>query len=357
VFIKNSFDNTIILQSHNLKSPTKILIIQTAFLGDVVLTTPLIRETKRLFPNAQLDVLVIPQTKGVLQNNPHINSLIIFNKRQNRLFSFFLTIYKLRRTRYDLCLLPHRSGTSARIAAYANIPRRIGFDGRRPARFYTDRVFFDRSKNQINRLLDLLRFLKPINYKAHTEIFLSPELEETAVDHLQPLKEYPIKMAIAPGSVWNTKRWPEPYFAELIKKLVKHEVGIVLIGSQAEKELCDRIAQTTGQANILNLAGQTGLLQVAAIIQKCDLLICNDSGSLHIANAVQTDVFAFFGPTVQRFGFAPFRPNDKVFEIDLDCRPCASHGGKKCPQGHFRCMLDVKPEVVYSQVCDKFGLT
>ncbi len=339
-----------------MNSPSKILIIQTAFLGDVVLTTPLIRETKRLFPTAELDVLVIPQTKGVLENNPHIRSLITFNKRKARFISFFKTIFTARRNKYDLCFLPHRSGTSARIAKYASIPRRIGFAGRRPARLYTDRVFFDRRKNQINRLLDLLRYLKQDDYDAQSEIFLSSGMKEKAKKHLEPLEKYPLKIAVAPGSVWNTKRWPQSYFAELIKKLVKHDIGTILIGSRDEKKLCDSIAQTTGRANVLNLAGKTGLLQVAAIIQKCDLLLCNDSGSLHLANAVQTDVFAFFGPTVQRFGFAPFRPQDKVFEIDLECRPCASHGGKKCPQGHFRCMLDIKPDFVYQQVCKKYAI-
>lgn len=335
--------------------PKKILIIQTAFLGDVVLTTPLIREAKTIFPDAELDVLVIPQTRGVLQDNPHIRSLLIFDKRGARIRSFLKTILNLRRNNYDLCLLPHRSATSARLAFYAKIPRRIGFDGRRPARFYTDRVFFDRRKNQINRLLDLLRFLKDEKYDPQTELFLSPILQDAADRFLAPVEQYPIKIAIAPGSVWATKRWPELYYQDLIHKLAAHNLGLVLIGSQPEHDLCQRVAPSN-QPNILNVAGNTNLLQAAAVIQKCDLLICNDSGSLHLANAVQTDVFAFFGPTVQRFGFAPFRPQDKVFEIELDCRPCASHGGKKCPQGHFRCMLDVKPDVVYKEVCDKFDL-
>ncbi len=331
-----------------------ILIIQTAFIGDVVLTTPLIREVKKNFPDAALDVLVIPQTQGILFSNPHIRSLILFNKRGARISSFISTIRLLRRYRYDLCLLPHRSATSARLAKYANIPRRIGFDGRRPARFYTDRVYFDRQKNQINRLLDLLRFLNPADYDSQTELFLSREVKNKALNHLAPLRGYTIKIAIAPGSVWTTKRWPESYFAELLESLAAHNIGLVLIGSEAEKELCNRVAPPL--PHVINVAGKTNLLEAAAIIQECDLLIGNDSGSLHLANAVQTDVFAFFGPTVQRFGFAPFRPRDKVFEIELDCRPCASHGGKKCPQGHFRCMLDITPKVVYQQVCNHFGI-
>jgi heptosyltransferase-2 len=119
--------------------------------------------------------------------------------------------------------------------------------------------------------------------------------------------------------------------------------------------LCDRIEQKLN-TNLVNLAGKTSLLEAAAIIKECDLMVCNDSGTMHIANAVQTDVFAFFGPTVERFGFAPFRPQDKIFQIDLECRPCTSHGGKKCPLGHFHCMLRIDPDVVFRQICKKFGI-
>jgi len=106
----------------------------------------------------------------------------------------------------------------------------------------------------------------------------------------------------------------------------------------------------------INLAGDLTLLESAALISKVDLVVSNDSAPLHIANAVKTDVFTIFGPTVKEFGFYPYRKNDKIFEVDLECRPCGKHGGKECPLGHFKCMLEVKPEIIWKEIKNKFEL-
>ena len=339
----------------SLPEQNKILIIQTAFIGDAILTTPLIRYVKGCFPHARLDVLVIPQTKSVLENNPHIHTLFTFDKRGDKKKAFRETVSKLRAESYDLCFSPHRSLTSARLAAKAQIPYRIGFGGQIPSLFYHKRVPFDRKKSQINRYLDLLRIFKDEEYDIQTELFFTDQEIDFAHSVFQsfPLSK---KIAIAPGSVWLTKRWPEERFTELVEILGRQDVALVFIGSADERALCERIGQQTKTGNIFNLAGKTTLLQAAAVIQSCDLLICNDSGAMHMANAVGTDVFVFFGPTVQRFGFAPFRPQDIVFEVDEDCRPCSSHGGKKCPQKHFRCMRSITVENVYEHVVKRLDL-
>ncbi|MBN1558832.1 lipopolysaccharide heptosyltransferase II [candidate division KSB1 bacterium] len=338
-----------------LIEPRKILIIQTAFIGDVVLTTPLIREVKNLFPLASLDVLVIPQTQNVLQNNPHLHSLITFDKRGDKKRAFRDIARQLAERRYDLCLIPHRSFTSALLAVSAKIPLRIGFAGRIPSLLYHIRVPFDVQKNQINRYLDLLRVIKDKEYDFQTELYPSPHDIDCARTQCARL-DAKHKIAVAPGSVWPTKRWPEQRFTALVQKLVQHDIGIVLIGSRQERDLCDAILQQAGSDKIINLAGQTRLLEAAAVIQCCDLLICNDSGAMHFANAVRTDVYAFFGPTVRRFGFAPFRAQDVVFEVELDCRPCSAHGGRKCPQKHFRCMLDISADTVYQHVAKRLNV-
>ncbi|MBN1465293.1 lipopolysaccharide heptosyltransferase II [candidate division KSB1 bacterium] len=335
--------------------PRKILIIQTAFIGDVVLTTPLIRHVSGLFPRARLDVLVIPQTQNVLENNPHIHSLITFDKRNDKRRAFRDTARRLSAEHYDLCFLPHRSFTSALLAVQARIPLRIGFAGRIPSLLYHIRVPFDPSKNQINRYLDLLRSVSDKEYDARTELFLSEKDIACARSHLKGLNAK-IVLAVAPGSVWPTKRWPQERFAALVHKLAQHPLGIVLIGSLQERNLCDAILQQAGTDRIINLAGQTTLLGAAAVIRGCDLLICNDSGAMHLANAVETDVVTFFGPTVQRFGFAPFRSQDVIFEVELKCRPCSAHGGRTCPQKHFRCMLDIPVKDVYKKVLEKLNI-
>lgn len=334
----------------------KILIVQTAFIGDVVLTTPLIRSIKGAFPNALLDVLVIPQTGNVLHNNPFIHTLLTFDKRGDKKRAFRKTLQCVRRNRYDLALLPHRSLTTAALVFLAKIPRRAGFSGRASSLFYTIRIPFDKTKNQIRRYLDLAGVLGGKDDDIRTEIYLTPEQEKKAMEILSPLHHYSIKLAFAPGSVWPTKQWPVDYYIKLITLLAAHDIGFVLIGSLEERSLCEQISNSVPGATIINTAGATGLLEAAAVIKRCSALLCNDNGAMHLANAVQTDVLAFFGPTVREFGFAPFRSNDIVFETNLDCRPCSAHGGKRCPKRHFRCMLDIEVQSVYGQLVQKCKL-
>lgn len=324
-----------------------ILIIQTAFIGDVILSTPLIRETRKLFPNANIDVLVIPQTAALLQNNPHIRHIFTFDKRQRsqKIKAFLQTLKKIRTHNYDVALIPHKSWTTAQLAFLGGIRRRVGFSERSASMLYTDRVFFDKRKRQIERYLDLLSVFSHRSSDIQTELFFNKQQIQQATDIKQRYATMP-KIAVAPGSVWPTKRWPEEKFVELLKRLDDSKTAFIFIGSPVERELCQQIMDRSDISIAENVASATGLLEAAAVIQGCDLLLCNDSGTMHMANAVKTDVVAFFGPTVERYGFAPFRSEDKVFQVDLSCRPCSLHGSTECPLGHFKCMLDIDVESV-----------
>jgi len=174
-----------------------------------------------------------------------------------------------------------------------------------------------------------------------------------AQEYLRDLKwpDKPI-VAIAPGSIWATKRWPEEHYTELSRLLEAQKCNLVFIGGPEERKLCSDIIKMAG-VNAINIAGKTSILGSAAVIEKCDLIICNDSGALHIANAMQTDVFTFFGPTVQDIGYFPFRENDKVFELNMDCRPCGSHGSNNCKLKHHNCMKNIKPGIVLTAVKNK----
>ncbi|HEX9974914.1 MAG TPA: glycosyltransferase family 9 protein, partial [bacterium] len=187
-------------------------------------------------------------------------------------------------------------------------------------------------------------------FEMQTEIFWTQKEEEK---RKQILEKFQTKnrniIGIAPGSIWNTKRWIKEYYLELVKLLEKNDFQIVLIGGKEDFELCNFIKNSSGASNV---AGALSILESAALIEKLDLLITNDSAPLHIANAVKTDVIAIFGPTVQELGFYPFRENDKVIEVDLDCRPCGSHGGNKCPLGHHNCMKFITAEMVFNEVND-----
>lgn len=333
-----------------------ILIIQTAFLGDVILTTPLIRATQELFPLADIDVLVIPETESVLANNPYIRHIYTFDKRSNKKAAFFSMIRHIRNHHYDLGITPHKSMTSAQLLWLGGVKRRIGFAGNAASLLYTDRIKFNPSKPQIGRNLDLLTIFTSRRFSSQTDIYFDKEIKAKAAIMLQPFQKYANRIAIAPGSVWATKRWPEGKYVELTARLKKHNVFLVFLGSADERELCQRIIDASHITQAINLAGKASLLEAAALTAACHLMICNDSGALHLANAVKTDVFAFFGPTVRSFGFAPSREYDRVFETEIDCRPCSTHGGNECPQKHFKCMHNISSERVYNAICEHLSL-
>jgi len=334
-------------------TPNRILIVQTAFIGDVIIITPLIRAVKELYPSAIVDVMVIPQTAGVLENNPNINEIILFDKRKNKIFSFIKTLLLLRKKRYDIAISPHSSMTTALLLYYAQIPKRIGYNRWGAAKYLTHKVPHPDVIHKTHKNLSLLSVLSDKMFSNQTELFPTELILRKADDLLHPLQENTQNLiAIAPGSVWFTKRWPTEYYKTLSKKLVENNFGVVLIGSKDEKEICNEVLP--GEDGI-NLAGKLSLLESAAVISKCDLIICNDSGALHIANAMKTDVFAFFGPTVQSIGYFPFRENDFVFEREMECRPCGSHGGKSCHLNHHDCMNKIYPEEVFKKIIEKFG--
>ncbi|MDD3534627.1 MAG: lipopolysaccharide heptosyltransferase II [Candidatus Cloacimonetes bacterium] len=327
----------------------RILIVQTAFLGDVILITPLIRATKSLYPEALIDALVIPAAAPLLQNNPHLNDILSFPKRQNPLFAFLKMRKELRNRRYDMVISPHSSARTHLLLYLAGIPLRVGFDRGSLPFLLNKKTPHPRGIHKINKNLSLLKLLSPQEFEMQTELFPSPQHYQKAEELLQPLKGKKL-LAMAPGSVWATKCWSQEYYARLAQLLIEQGFGIVLIGGKDDQDKCAYIANELPPDSAINLAGSCSLLESAAAINQCQAMICNDSGTLHLANAMQTKVFAFFGPTVQRIGYYPFREGDIVFEQDLDCRPCSSHGPQKCPLKHHNCMRQTLPEAAFKRI-------
>ncbi|MDZ7262192.1 MAG: lipopolysaccharide heptosyltransferase II [candidate division KSB1 bacterium] len=332
----------------------KILIIQTAFIGDVVLTTPLARATKQSFANSKVHFLVIPSTSNVLENNPYIDQLMVYDKRgKERGFRHILKLaWKLTRERYDLALLPHRSFRSALIAFLAHIPRRLGFDTSAAPFLLTQRIPYQRDLHEVERNLTLLKPFQVNPIHKQPEIY-PDEKDRQVVDHFfdhQGINQNYDLIALAPGSIWPTKRWPEERYAQLAQKLIEQSSStVILVGSKQDQTLCQWIAgQTKGP--IYNAAGEFTLRQSAELLRRCRLLVSNDSAPMHLAVAIGTRVVAIFGPTVPGFGFYPYGPGHVVIEKELACRPCGLHGGTRCPSGSFQCMKGISVEEVFQVI-------
>jgi heptosyltransferase II len=327
----------------------RILIVQTAFIGDVILITPLIKAVHKLYPTARIDALVVPAAAKLLQNNPHLHRVLTYPKRQSPLKAMQTMIRDLKAGQYDMAISPHSSGRTHLILYLAGIPIRVGFDRGTLPFLLTLKTPHPRGIHKIEKNLSLLKLLSDKQFSMQTELFPSAS-DFTVVDSLLKDMQGKRLIAMAPGSVWATKCWPVEYYLDLAKGLLRHGFALLLIGGKEDKPKCDAIATEIGTQQVLNLAGQTNLLESTAAISQCKAMICNDSGALHLANAMKVKVFAFFGPTVQRIGYYPFREGDRVFETDLECRPCSSHGPQKCPLKHHKCMRLITPAAVLDEI-------
>lgn len=338
--------------------PNKIVVVHTAFIGDVILALPVAQRLRASFPEAHITFVVVPAAANVLENHPAVNEVILYDKRRgDRGFTGVLRLAeRLRHGMFDIALVPHRSLRSAMIVWLSRIPRRIGFSTSALSRLFTDVVAYERSIHEIDRNLSLLRPLgitysgtesstlyASRNDKDVVEAFLSNQAANLRNQHDS-------LVGIAPGSVWNTKRWPSEYYIKLATMLMDDGFSIILIGGRDDLVLCSDIRNALG-GKAVNAAGMLTLLQSAELMQRCIVLVSNDSAPMHLAAGVRTPVVAIFGATAPQFGFSPRGVNDLVVEMHgLSCRPCAIHGGEKCPIKTFVCMKDLKPELVYTKV-------
>ena len=226
----------------------------------------------------------------------------------------------------------------------------IGFDRSEGRCLFKNLVRYDESIHEIDRNLSLLRPLG-IEPPVHVMPRVYPSVSDKRYidSFLEGLSVGKTKglVALAPGTVWNTKRWPKEKFAELCRQLSSYRYGSILIGGREDVALCGEIASLAKVEGVFNAAGRLSLLQSAELLRRCGLIIANDSAPVHLAMAVGTPVLVIFGATVPEFGFAPCGPRDVVVEtIGLPCRPCSIHGGKKCPIGTFDCMRFISSERV-----------
>ncbi len=341
-----------------------ILVIQTAFAGDVILTIPLLQALKREHPSALLDVVVVPRTAPLLANHPAVNRVIPYDKRGRdagvRGLRRMVTL--LRTGKYDLALIPHRSIRSAVLAAWARIPLRVGFTSSAGRFLLTSAFKADRSLHEVDRNLSLLKGIgvSPDSIPRRELPRLYPSAEDVGrVEEF--LRERGVGAnrrlaAVAPGTVWNTKRWPKERFAELCRALAEMQRTVVLIGGTEDSGLCEEIVRLAASPGVISAAGRLTLLQSAELIRRCEVLVSNDSAPMHLALAVGTPVTAIYGATIPGFGFAPFGPRDTVIEtVGLSCRPCSIHGGDRCPIGTFECMQRISAGDVVARLHDVLG--
>jgi len=323
----------------------------------MILTTPLLA---RLGTEGEVHVVATPANAGVLANHPAVTSVILYDKRalDRGLGGLRRVAAALRATGATTAYLAQGSWRTSALARLAGIEARIGFatsDGRW---FYTQRVPYDRDRHHAQRLWmlaspaggsDEVPVLRPALYPSAADVARVDELLEAAgVHHSERL------VALAPGSVWATKRWPS--YAALAADLVAQwsDARVVVLGATGDTALAAAIVAAVTQQGgrpALDTTGQLSLLGSAALLARCAVLVSNDSAPLHLASAMNTPTVALFGPTVPALGFGPLAERRQVIEESpLACRPCHAHGPIRCPLGHWRCMRDIAPSRVAAAV-------
>jgi len=318
-------------------------VIQTAWAGDVVLTTPLLGALIRQGP---VDVLVTPTGASILEGHPGIRQVHAWDKTRERGPAALVRLgRRLRSVGYDRAVLPHRSLRSALAARLAGIPERIGFGGRLPALLYSRRVPWPAHLHETERLLTLAPDQGDSPPHAAVDLPLTAAERDGARAWLAARGIPSPFVALAPGAAWATKQWPG--FGDLASGLTG---PLVVIGSAAERDLAGGIA-ARAPGRVHSAAGETSLRQALALIGEAAVLVTNDSAPMHLATATGTPVVALFGPTSPDLGFAPRGPRDRILGVPgLGCRPCSPHGPRRCPLGHHRCMRSLPVDEVLRTV-------
>jgi heptosyltransferase-2 len=314
---------------------SEAVVIQTAWLGDVILTTPLLAALAAV--HGPVDVVTTPAAAPLIATHPAVGAVLAWDKHAPGLgVAALSTMARHLRTRgYRFAYLPHRSTRSAVLARLAGIPRRVGFsDAPVTARWsYTERRLRT-GTHETERLLSLAG----TSAASRPTLGLTEADRRVAADALGAGGVTEPFVVLAPGSAQATKRWP--YFRALTERLSQHR-PVVVIGAAEDAGL---------GGPCLDLAGRLMIRVTAAVLARAELAITNDSAALHMAQAVGTPVLALFGPTAPSLGFGPRGPRDDVMGLDLPCRPCSTHGGAHCPLGHHRCMRDLTVDSVAARV-------
>ena len=323
------------------------LVIQTSFIGDVVLTTPLIA---RLAQDGDVDVVTTAVGATLLASHPAVSRLFVYDKRasDSGIRGFVRVARHIRGSRRAyLCQGSTRSGA---LAFAAGCAERVGFTTSEGRWTYTDRVVYRDDWHHARRLLSLGYPETAASADDPASPVIRPGLYPTAddvraVDELLGHRNRPV-VALAPGSAWQTKQWPG--YGELAA-LLADEYDIAIVGGPGDAAAADEIKRRVERERVVDAAGKLSLLASAELIRRSVALGTNDSSPQHLASAMGTPTVTIFGPTVPEFGFGPLAPGSRtVGNHSLDCRPCDRHGPQVCPLGHWRCMREITPEEVAS---------
>ena len=319
----------------------KILVIQTAFIGDVVLSTALLESLYEQYPLAAIDIMVRQGNETLFTKHPFINEVIVWNKKKRKYIHWLQLLFKIRKSKYDAIVNVQRFAATGLWTALSKAKFKIGFDKNPFSFLFTHAIKHLEIQNgmhEIDRNHQLIEVLGTI--------FLNkPKLYPTA-DDVEQVKKYQglPYLCIAPASVWYTKQYPIANWVAFLQA-IPFDGPIYILGGAGDRSIGDKIIDALGSnKQLINLAGALGFLASAALQHKALLNYVNDSAPMHFASAVNAPVVAIYCSTIPAFGYGPLSDQRFVVQTEenLACRPCGIHGKKKCPLEHFNCAHSIQ---------------
>jgi heptosyltransferase II len=319
----------------------KILVIQTASIGDVILATPVIEKLHAFYPDVKIDLLIKKGNEGLFAGHPFLNNLVIWDKGNHKKQDFLRILKEIRKTRYDAVINIQRFALTGILTAFSGAKICIGFSKNPFSIFFTKRTRHeiregiheaDRNLSLIEKLTDNSR-MKPKLY---------PSLNDYKQNSDYKTSSY---YTVSPGSLWPTKQYPKEKWIEFVSRIGK-ESQVFFLGSKADQKLCTDIILESGHKNSIDMAGNLTLLESAALMKGAKMNFTNDSAPMHLASSVNAPVTVIYCSTIPGFGFGPLSDQSHIVELKekLSCRPCGLHGRKSCPEKHFRCALDIRAD-------------
>ncbi|MBI9039405.1 MAG: glycosyltransferase family 9 protein [Bacteroidales bacterium] len=327
----------------------KILIIQTASIGDVILATPLIEKLYDIFDDVLIDFLLKKGNESLFSRHPKLNKVIVLDKNTKKIQNLFKTFELIRNTKYDYIINIQRFASSGLLTAFSGAKQTIGFKKNPFSIFFNKRIrhIIDK-KTGIHEVERNLKLIESFTSKDKYQVKLYPSKKDFAKMSQYKTNSY---ICISPASLWFTKQYPIEKWIEFVKEIPKNYY-IYFLGSKADFELCDKIIKDSDLKNTLNFAGKLSFLESAALMRDAHMNFVNDSAPMHLASAMNAPISAIFCSTIPDFGFGPLSVNSAVIEIDHDlyCRPCGLHGHNRCPKKHFKCAYEIKKEQLLKRI-------
>lgn len=325
---------------------SRILVIQTASIGDVILITPVLEALHQNYPTASIDVLLRHGYASLFDAHPYIRQLLVWDKRKDKYAHLWQLMKQIRKERYNLVINAQRFFSTGILTAFSKAETSIGFDKNPLSRLFTISVPHHISNeitqvHEVDRNLSLLGSLVE-NPERKIKLYPSPK-DEQAVDRF---KTHPY-ICIAPASLWYTKQYPVERWISFLKK-VDTAAQVYLLGAQNDAPLCEEIIKAAQHPKAVSLCGQLSLLESAALMRDAHMNFVNDSAPMHLCSAVNAPTTVVYCSTVPAFGFGPLSDNAVVVETKkpLKCRPCGLHGHQACPEKHFECASTIDEQAL-----------